>query len=97
GPPGARAYEHAHGHAHGHGRRWNVSSSRQNRQGRPQVVWDERHVNEVVPVDARHRHDELSQIIDEANYRYYVLDSPTLSDADYDQLMRELGRLEEQY
>ncbi len=31
------------------------------------------------------------------NYRYYVLDSLEISDAEYDQLMRELKRLEEKY
>jgi len=31
------------------------------------------------------------------NYRYYVLDSPEISDAEYDELMRELKQLEEQY
>ncbi|HUY49026.1 MAG TPA: NAD-dependent DNA ligase LigA [Streptosporangiaceae bacterium] len=46
---------------------------------------------------ARHRHAELSVQIDEANHRYYVLDSPTLSDAEYDNLMRELRDLEERH
>ncbi|MBC6459969.1 NAD-dependent DNA ligase LigA [Actinomadura sp. HBU206391] len=41
------------------------------------------------------RHAELCQDIDDANYRYYVLDDPTLSDAEYDALMRELRELEE--
>ena len=31
------------------------------------------------------------------NYRYYVLDDPEISDAEYDRLMRELMRLEEKY
>jgi DNA ligase (NAD+) len=43
------------------------------------------------------RHAELSQDIDDANYRYYVLDSPTISDAEYDRLMRELRDLEERH
>ncbi|HEX6469052.1 MAG TPA: NAD-dependent DNA ligase LigA [Streptosporangiaceae bacterium] len=46
---------------------------------------------------AAQRHAELSQDIDDANYRYYVLDSPTISDADYDALMRELRELEERH
>jgi DNA ligase (NAD+) len=41
------------------------------------------------------RHAELSQEIDEANYRYYVLDAPTFSDIEYDTRMRELLALEE--
>ncbi len=47
--------------------------------------------------EARERHAELSALIDENRYRYFVLDAPTISDADYDRMMRELTRLEEQY
>ncbi|MFC5754258.1 NAD-dependent DNA ligase LigA [Actinomadura rugatobispora] len=50
-----------------------------------------------VPMEAAQRHRELSQEIDEANYRYYVLDAPTLSDAAYDRRMRELRALEEEH
>ncbi|WP_363797246.1 NAD-dependent DNA ligase LigA [Lysobacter firmicutimachus] len=32
--------------------------------------------------------------LEDANYRYYVLDDPTLADADYDRLLRELEALE---
>ncbi|GAI19747.1 unnamed protein product, partial [marine sediment metagenome] len=46
---------------------------------------------------ARQRVAELRKLINYHNYRYYVLDSPEISDAEYDQLMRELKRLEEQY
>ena len=48
-------------------------------------------------VAARHRHAELSVEIREHDNRYYVLDSPLVSDAEYDQLMRELRALEERY
>ena len=37
---------------------------------------------------ARHRHAELAEEITEHNYRYHVLDSPLVSDAEYDTLMR---------
>ena len=47
--------------------------------------------------DARTRHADLSLEITEADHRYYVLDSPTISDIDYDTKMRELRALEEQY
>jgi len=41
--------------------------------------------------------DELRRKINEANYNYYVLDNPTISDAEYDRLMRELQELEKKY
>jgi DNA ligase (NAD+) len=37
---------------------------------------------------------ELHNLLHEANYRYYVLDDPTLSDTSYDALLRELRDLE---
>ncbi|MGH2450747.1 MAG: NAD-dependent DNA ligase LigA [Candidatus Limnocylindria bacterium] len=43
----------------------------------------------------RRRIAELRQAIERANYEYYVLDAPTLSDEGYDALMVELRRLEE--
>jgi DNA ligase (NAD+) len=49
------------------------------------------------PDEARQRHGDLTQELDDANYRYYVLDSPTISDADYDRLMREILALEDEH
>ncbi len=46
---------------------------------------------------AARRARELRAQIDEANYRYYVLDNPTLSDAEYDRLLGELQTLEARY
>jgi DNA ligase (NAD+) len=46
---------------------------------------------------ARHRHAELADQVTEHNYRYHVLDSPLVSDAEYDTLMRELRELEERH
>ena len=46
---------------------------------------------------ARQRHKELAELIDEHRTRYYLDDAPTASDAEYDQLMRELEGLEEQF
>jgi DNA ligase (NAD+) len=51
----------------------------------------------AAPAEARKRHADLSLDITEADHRYYVLDSPTISDIDYDTKMRELRALEEQY
>ncbi|TMD86290.1 MAG: NAD-dependent DNA ligase LigA [Chloroflexi bacterium] len=39
----------------------------------------------------------LRHSIEEANYQYYVKDNPTLTDAEYDELMIELLRLEEEH
>lgn len=47
------------------------------------------------PVQARI--EALRREIEENDYRYYVLDDPVVSDAQYDQLVRELERLEKQY
>jgi len=41
-----------------------------------------------------HRIEELRETINHHNYRYYVLDRPEISDAEYDTFMRELKRLE---
>src|SRR4051794_30973159 len=47
--------------------------------------------------DARQRHAELAQQVDEWAYQYYVLAQPTMADADYDAAMRELEALEEKW
>ncbi len=39
----------------------------------------------------------LTQILEEANHKYYVLDAPTMADFEYDRLLRELENLEAQY
>ena len=49
------------------------------------------------PEQARQRIAKLRTEINRHNYRYYVLDSPEVSDAEYDALMRELRELEERY
>jgi len=45
----------------------------------------------------KQRIEQLRAEINHHNYLYYVLDSPEISDAEYDELMRELKQLEEQY
>ncbi len=52
---------------------------------------------QAAPAAARRRHADLSLEITEADHRYYILDSPTISDIEYDTTMRELRALEEQY
>ncbi|MGH8961142.1 MAG: NAD-dependent DNA ligase LigA [Jatrophihabitantaceae bacterium] len=46
---------------------------------------------------ARDEHATLSQQVDDASYRYYVLDDPTISDAQYDKAMRRLQELEDEF
>jgi DNA ligase (NAD+) len=43
---------------------------------------------------ARNRHAQLCRELNEHNHRYYVLDAPSISDAQYDALLRELSELE---
>lgn len=43
---------------------------------------------------ARQRAEQLRDQIREHNYRYYVLDDPSVPDAEYDRLLRELEKLE---
>ncbi len=43
------------------------------------------------------RIDELRKLINDADYKYYVLAEPDISDFEYDKLMKELGELEKQY
>ncbi|MGQ0568143.1 MAG: NAD-dependent DNA ligase LigA [Armatimonadota bacterium] len=50
-----------------------------------------------VPADARRRAVTLRAEIDDHNYRYHVLDAPTITDAAYDRLIRELRELEDRY
>ena len=45
-------------------------------------------------MNPKERIKELSEILKEANYRYYVLDDPTMPDFEYDRLLRELEELE---
>jgi DNA ligase (NAD+) len=50
-----------------------------------------------VPVDVAQRHAVLAAELDDHAYRYYVLDSPIVSDAEYDTAMRELTAIEDSY
>jgi DNA ligase (NAD+) len=51
----------------------------------------------AAPDDARDEHQQLVEVIEDARWRYYVLDDPTLSDADFDVKLRRLEELEEHY
>lgn len=45
-------------------------------------------------MEPKQRIQELTDILTAANYRYYVLDDPTMPDFEYDRLLRELEELE---
>lgn len=45
----------------------------------------------------KQRYDELIALIEKANYEYYTLDNPTLTDREYDNMMSELLDIEEKY
>ena len=47
--------------------------------------------------EVKEKIEKLRAEINHHNYRYYVLDSPEISDAEYDELMRELKQLEDEY
>ena len=44
--------------------------------------------------DAREEHRRIAEQVEDARWRYYVLDSPTIDDAEFDRLMRRLEELE---
>ena len=48
-------------------------------------------------MNAKERMQELVSVLNDANYRYYVLDDPQIPDFEYDRLLRELEELEAEY
>ena len=47
--------------------------------------------------DIKKRVEELTKILNDANYNYYVKDEPTITDQEYDKYMRELEDIELEY
>ena len=47
--------------------------------------------------DIKKRVEELTKILNDANYNYYVKDEPTITDQEYDKYMRELENIELEY
>ena len=45
-------------------------------------------------MNPKERIEELTELLTQANYQYYVLDDPTMPDFEYDRLLRELEELE---
>jgi DNA ligase (NAD+) len=52
---------------------------------------------EKIPSAIKIEMERLIKEINEHNYRYYVLDAPVVSDAEYDKLFRQLKELEEKH
>ncbi|MET7386654.1 NAD-dependent DNA ligase LigA [Streptomyces sp. NPDC005529] len=50
-----------------------------------------------VPAEAREKHAQLAEQIEEHRFRYYVNDAPVVSDAEFDKLLRSLEALEEEH
>jgi DNA ligase (NAD+) len=48
-------------------------------------------------VEVKQKINKLRELLNYHNHRYYVLDSPEISDAEYDKLMRELKQLEDEH
>lgn len=48
-------------------------------------------------MEVQNRIETLTKLLEEANYKYYVLDAPEMEDYEYDHLLRELEELEAQY
>ena len=54
-------------------------------------------MGDMVTEAIKKRVEKLREEIEYHNYRYYILDQPDISDAQYDRLMRELEKLEGEY
>ena len=48
-------------------------------------------------MSVKERIDELRRLLEQYNYEYYVLDNPSVNDAEYDRLMQELIMLENEH
>ena len=51
----------------------------------------------MIQAEAAEKIVQLKRQLEEYNYQYYVLDQPTVPDAEYDRLMRQLQQLEQQH
>ncbi|MER6096788.1 NAD-dependent DNA ligase LigA [Streptomyces sp. NPDC001728] len=51
----------------------------------------------ALPAEAREKHADLAERVEEHRFRYYVKDQPVISDGDFDKLLRALEALEEEY
>ncbi|MFF7973686.1 NAD-dependent DNA ligase LigA [Streptomyces sp. NPDC007905] len=51
----------------------------------------------AVPAEAREKHAQLAEQVEEHRFRYYVKDAPVISDAEFDKLLKTLEALEAEY
>ncbi|MFJ8662644.1 NAD-dependent DNA ligase LigA [Streptomyces sp. NPDC093795] len=51
----------------------------------------------ALPAEAREKHADLAERVEEHRFRYYVKDQPVISDGEFDTLLRALEALEEEY
>ncbi|MFN3916819.1 MAG: NAD-dependent DNA ligase LigA [Flavobacteriales bacterium] len=51
----------------------------------------------MTTIDPQTRIEELTRLLNEHNYRYYVLSQPTISDYEFDMMLEELQKLEQSY
>ncbi|MGW2486688.1 NAD-dependent DNA ligase LigA [Streptomyces sp. NPDC001606] len=61
------------------------------------MAGDKQQAETAVPAEARDRHAQLAEQIEEHRFRYYVKDAPVISDAEFDQLLKSLEALEAEY
>ncbi|MFD7816173.1 NAD-dependent DNA ligase LigA [Streptomyces sp. NPDC059785] len=61
------------------------------------VAGDKQAESTAVPAEARERHAQLAEQIEEHRFRYYVKDAPVVSDAEFDRLLKSLEALEEEH
>ncbi|UXY30094.1 NAD-dependent DNA ligase LigA [Streptomyces sp. HUAS TT20] len=61
------------------------------------MAGDKQQAETAVPAEARERHAQLAEQIEEHRFRYYVKDAPVVSDAEFDRLLRTLEALEQEY
>lgn len=61
------------------------------------MAGDKQQAETAVPAEARDKHAQLAEQIEEHRFRYYVKDAPVVSDAEFDKLLKALEALEEEY
>ncbi|MER6226151.1 NAD-dependent DNA ligase LigA [Streptomyces sp900105755] len=61
------------------------------------MAGDKQQAETAVPAEAREKHARLAEQIEEHRFRYYVNDAPVISDAEFDELLKSLEALEDEY